>query len=137
MLTIRLSRTGKKNDPSFRLLVTEKTNPVKGKFLEELGFYNPRRKTKSFKKERILYWIGQGVGCSATVHNLLVKEKIIQGPKVKAWRPKKRKGEEKVTKLAEAQAGEKKEEKSEEKENAVEKAEEAKSEEKKEETDQK
>ncbi len=88
MLKIRLTRRGRRNDPSFRLVVTEQSNPVKGKFLEDLGHYNPKLKTKVFKQERILYWLGQGAKCSATTHNLLVSEKIIEGAKVKAWRPK-------------------------------------------------
>lgn len=103
MLIIRLTRRGRRNDPSFKLVVTEKSNPVKGKFLEELGFLNPKTKVKAFKKERILYWISKGAKCSPTVNNLLVSGKIIEGKKVKAWRPKtsssgakKKEGEEAV-----------------------------------------
>jgi small subunit ribosomal protein S16 len=92
MLIIRLTRRGRRNDPSFRLVVTESSNPVKGKFLEELGFYNPKLKTKSFKQERISYWLSKGAKCSPTVNNLLVSADVIQGSKVKAWRPKKRQG---------------------------------------------
>jgi len=96
MLTIRLQRTGKKNQPAFRLILTEKTNPVKGKFQEILGSYNPRTKVKKFEGERIKYWISKGAQASATAHNLLVKEGLLSGAKVKAWRPKKKeKGEEK------------------------------------------
>lgn len=91
MLIIRLTRVGKKNAPSFRVVLTEKQKPVRGKFIELLGHYNPRLKTRGFKKERILYWLGQGVKCSGTVHNLLVEEKIIQGPKLKVWHPKRKK----------------------------------------------
>jgi len=94
MLVIRFTRRGRRNDPSFRLVVTEQSNPVKGKFLEELGFYNPKLKIKSFKKERILHWIAKGARCSATVNNLLISGGVIQGKKVKAWRPKKKTGEE-------------------------------------------
>jgi len=93
MLVIRFTRRGRRNDPSFKLVVTEQSNPVKGKFLEELGFYSPKLKTKSLQKERILYWISKGAKCSPTVNNLFVTEGIIQGPKVKAWRPKKKTGE--------------------------------------------
>jgi len=93
MLVIRLTRRGRRNDPSFRLVVTESSNPVKGKFLEELGFYNPKLKSKSFKQERILYWIKNGAKLSPTVNNLLVSSGVIQGEKVKAWRPKKRESE--------------------------------------------
>jgi len=94
MLIIRLTRRGRRNDPSFKLVVTEHANPVKGKFLEELGFLNPKTKAKSFKSERILYWISKGAKCSATVNNLLVSEGVIEGKKVKAWRPKKKEGQE-------------------------------------------
>lgn len=94
MLTIRLSRVGKRNAAVFHIVLAEKSKPVKGKFVELLGFYNPRTKEKSFKADRIKYWQSQGVGFSPTVHNLLIDAKIIEGEKVKAWRPKKKKGGE-------------------------------------------
>lgn len=84
MLTIRLIRTGKKNAPSFRIVLLEKKSPPKsGKFLEILGNYNSRSKEINLKKERIEYWLSQGVQTSETVHNLLVKEGVIKGPKIK------------------------------------------------------
>ena len=90
MLVIRLTRVGKKNQPCFRVILTEKANPVRGKFIEILGSYNPRSKEKSLKIERIKHWLSKGAQPSATVHNMLVSEKIIDAKKVKAWRPKKR-----------------------------------------------
>jgi len=89
MLVIRLTRVGKKNQPAYRVVLTEKGNPVKGKFIEILGSYNPRLKAKAFKADRIKYWLSKGAQASPTVHNLLVSEKIIEAKKVKAWRPKK------------------------------------------------
>jgi small subunit ribosomal protein S16 len=96
MLIIRLLRTGKKNAPSYRIVLTEKTAPPQsGKFLEILGHYNPRlaakdggkgrkgKKEISLKEERIKYWLSQGVKTSETVHNLLVSQGIIKGPKIK------------------------------------------------------
>lgn len=84
MLIIRLIRTGKKNAPSFRIVLTEKTAPPKsGRFLEILGNYNPRLKEINLKKERIKYWLSQGVQTSQTVHNLLVNAGVIKGPKIK------------------------------------------------------
>jgi len=108
MLVIRFTRRGRRNDPSFKLVVTEQSNPVKGRFLEELGFYSPKMKTKNFAKERILYWVSKGAKLSKTVNNLLVGEGIIQGKKVKAWRPKKRSETEapKKEKTAEAKKAE-------------------------------
>jgi len=90
MLKIRLQRTGKKNSPSFRVVLAEHTAPPQGKFIEILGYYNPRKKKKGFKKERIEYWISKGAQLSPTVYNLLVEEGIIKGIKVKAWKPKKK-----------------------------------------------
>ena len=95
MLKIRLQKTGKKNAPSYRIVLCEHTSPPQGKFIEILGHYNPRLKQKGFKKERIEHWISKGAQASPTVYNLLINEKIIQGKKVKAWRAKKRKKEEK------------------------------------------
>ncbi len=90
MLVIRLTRIGKKNQPCYRVVLADKRRAVKGKFIEILGNYNPRLKTKAFKAERIKYWLEHGAQASPTVHNLLVSEKIIEGAKVKAWRPKKK-----------------------------------------------
>jgi len=90
MLKIRLQRIGKKNAPSYRVVLAEHTAPPQGKFLEILGFYNPRKKEKSFKKERIEHWLSKGAQLSPTVFNLLVDEKIIKEPKRKAWKPKKK-----------------------------------------------
>jgi small subunit ribosomal protein S16 len=81
MLKIRLTRRGKKNSAFFRIVVAEHTAPIKGGFLEVLGFLNPHTKEKSFKADRIKYWIGKGAQCSDTVHNLLVSNSVIAGPK--------------------------------------------------------
>jgi len=81
MLKIRLTRRGKKNSAFFRIVVAEHTSPIKGGFLEVVGFLNPHTKEKSFKADRIEYWIGKGAQCSDTVHNLLVSNDVIKGPK--------------------------------------------------------
>ncbi len=84
MLTIRLNRTGKKNAPSYRIVLIKKTaSPKSGKFLELLGNYNPRLKEVKLNKERIEYWLGQGVKTSDTVHNLLVSNGVIDNAKIK------------------------------------------------------
>ena len=95
MLIIRLQRTGKKNQPSYRVVLADKRSPVKGKFKEVLGSYNPSLKEKKVNAERITYWLGHGVQTSATVYNLLVSEKVIEGQKVKSWSPKKKNKAEK------------------------------------------
>ncbi|MAE68745.1 MAG: 30S ribosomal protein S16 [Candidatus Peribacteraceae bacterium] len=78
MLRIRLQRTGNKNNPTFRLVVTEKSNAAKGKSLELLGHYLPTRDpvTFEFNKERIDHWIKNGAIPTDTVARLLAKEGI-------------------------------------------------------------
>lgn len=94
MLVIRLTRTGKKNASSFRIVLTEKKSAAKsGRFLEVLGSYNPRLKEITLKEERIKYWLSQGAKASDTVHNLLVNKGVIEGPKIaKKIKSKKDKG---------------------------------------------
>ncbi len=81
MLKIRLTRRGKKNKSFFRMVVAEHTAPIKGKFIEVLGFLNPHTKEKKLREDRIKYWIEKGAQCSDTVHNLLVANGVIKGPK--------------------------------------------------------
>ncbi len=84
MLVIRLFRVGNKNQPLFKIVVTDKTKPPRsGRFVEEVGFYNPLTKEKKFQAERIKYWLKSGAQPSDTVYNLLVSEKIIEGKKRK------------------------------------------------------
>jgi len=94
MLKIRLTRTGKRNKSQFRIVVAEGARAVKGKFIEVLGFFDPHTKEKSFKKERILYWISNGAKLSDTVHNMLISAGIIKGKKIRI-KVKPRKKEEK------------------------------------------
>ncbi len=90
MLTIRLQRTGKKNQADFRIVLAEKEAPVKKKHLEVLGSYSPRKKTFKVTEERVKYWITQRVEMSPTVHNLFVGKGLLDAKKVKAFNtPKK------------------------------------------------
>lgn len=92
MLAIRLQRIGKKNRPSYRVVVSEHKRDLYGKHNEILGNYDPvaNPKTLNLKADRIKYWISVGAKPSATVHNLLVKEGVVEGAKVRAWKPKKK-----------------------------------------------
>ncbi len=101
MLTIRLQRMGKKKYPTYRLVISEKARDTQGKYLENLGTFNPHDKEKGFapKIDRIKYWISQGATMSTTVNNLFLKNNIIEGKKIKSvFLSKKRK-----TKLEEKQ----------------------------------
>ncbi|MBI1984771.1 MAG: 30S ribosomal protein S16 [Candidatus Wildermuthbacteria bacterium] len=83
MLTIRLHRTGRRNHPSFKIVVTDKTkSSTAGRFVEEVGFYNPATKEKVLKPERLKYWIGVGAQPSPTIWNMLLQEKIVEGKKI-------------------------------------------------------
>lgn len=74
MLAIRLTRTGKKNSPSYRVVVADKKRAVKRKFIEIIGHYNPTLKPKQLviNKDRALFWVGNGAQASDTVNNLMV-----------------------------------------------------------------
>lgn len=86
---MRLLRVGKKNQPVFKIVVTDKKNPPKGgRFVAEVGFYNPITKEKVLKKEKILYYLSQGVQPSDTVWNLLISAGIIEGEKKKKHKTK-------------------------------------------------
>lgn len=72
MLVIRLTRVGKNNEASYRMVVAEKRKAVKGEYQELVGYYNPTEGKKiDFKKDRIEYWIGLGATPSDTVASLL------------------------------------------------------------------
>jgi small subunit ribosomal protein S16 len=83
MLKIRLQRVGRKNDPAFRVVVTEHTNSTKsGRYLEVLGSYDPRKSTEHFDAPRIKEWMSKGATLSDTLHNLFISKKIIDGKKI-------------------------------------------------------
>ena len=83
MLMIRLQRVGRNNDPSYRVVVTEKaTGPQSGKYLEMVGSYDARKDSQTFDGERIKYWISKGAQLSPTVHNLLLDAGVVEGKKI-------------------------------------------------------
>lgn len=82
MLMIRLQRTGRKNEPYFKVVLTDSKNgPKSGKFIDILGFYDPKKGVVEVKKEEILRRIKEGAKTSDTMHNFLVSQKIIEGKK--------------------------------------------------------
>lgn len=76
MLKIRLRRTGKKKQPSYRVVVAESSRARDAKYVEILGHYNPRDEpiTLDLKEERVRYWLDQGAQPSETLHRLFVKQ---------------------------------------------------------------
>lgn len=78
----------------YRLIISEKSKDPYGDSLEILGSYNPYTKEVEAKADRINYWISKGAQMTATVNNLLVGKKIVEGKKVTASKPGKKAGEE-------------------------------------------
>jgi small subunit ribosomal protein S16 len=72
---IRLKRTGAKNTPAYRIVVTDSRSPRDGRFIEELGSYLPSRRENNFKinLERAKYWVGVGAQPSETVASMIKK----------------------------------------------------------------
>ena len=62
MVRIRLRRTGSRGQPSYRIVVADKESPRDGRFLEIVGFYNPRTEpgTLEIKEDRIYEWMNNG-----------------------------------------------------------------------------
>ena len=83
MLAIRLQRVGRKNDPSFRVIVADsKLKPKTGNVLEVLGSYNARMGKPVINVERVKHWMSVGAQASGTVHNILVDLKAVSGKKI-------------------------------------------------------
>jgi len=83
MLKIRLQRTGRTNNPSYRVVVTEHTNgPKSGRAKEVVGSYNPKTKERLLKEDRIKYWLSVGAQATGTMHNMLVSTGIVKGKKI-------------------------------------------------------
>ncbi len=75
MVRIRLSRVGARRQPSYRIVVADSRSPRDGRFIEKIGFYNPRTEpaTMEINEERALYWLGQGAQPSKAVERILDK----------------------------------------------------------------
>lgn len=77
MLSIRLTRRGAKKKPFYRIIVTETRSKRDGRFLENVGHYDPCRNPAEVKidRDRVEYWIARGAQPSETVRSL-IKRKI-------------------------------------------------------------
>jgi small subunit ribosomal protein S16 len=78
VLAIRLARYGKKKMASYRVVVIDKRSPRNGRFVENVGTYNPLKEPAEVKlnAERIKYWLGCGAQPSDTVRSFLKAQKI-------------------------------------------------------------
>ena len=98
MISLRLTRVGKKKRPMYRLIAIPKHRDPWANNLEILGTIDPRTKEKTLNAERIQYWLSVGAQPSDTVRNILISEGIMEGKKVAA---------SKLTKKRKAKMGEK------------------------------
>jgi small subunit ribosomal protein S16 len=72
---IRLKRVGAKNAPAYRIVVADARSPRDGRFIEEIGSYDPKRSgvNYSLNLERARYWVGVGAQPSETVASFIKK----------------------------------------------------------------
>jgi small subunit ribosomal protein S16 len=83
MLVIRLTRVGKTKQPSYRIVVQEKSKDPWGGAVERLGHYNPLTNpaTLTVNEERVRYWVSKGAQPSDTLWNLLLERGLVTGEK--------------------------------------------------------
>jgi small subunit ribosomal protein S16 len=72
---IRMKRVGTKNTPVYRIVVADGRSPRDGKFIEEIGTYQPMKKDKNFELDldRAKYWVSKGAKPSDTVASFIKK----------------------------------------------------------------
>ena len=73
MVKIRLRRIGTRNVPAYRIVVADARSPRDGRFIENLGTYDPRKAGENFRVdlERAKYWVQKGAQPSDTVRSIL------------------------------------------------------------------
>lgn len=107
MLRIRLRRTGKAKQPSYRVVVADQRAPRDGAFVETLGHYNPRTDPTTFEvnEERVKHWLAQGAQPSETLHRLFYERGLIdREPPKHATHPSKAEARAEAEAAAKAEA---------------------------------
>lgn len=80
MVKLRLKRMGKKGRPFYRIVAADSRSPRDGRFIEELGTYNPLLESDKvvLKKEAVMKWLNNGAQPSETVRSILSKEGLMK-----------------------------------------------------------
>jgi len=80
MLMIRLRRGGAKHNPVYRVVVSDSRKDTYGKYLEQVGFYDPNLEPPEIRLdlEKVAEWQGKGAGVSETVRSLIRKAQLQQ-----------------------------------------------------------
>lgn len=76
MLRIRLRRTGRRNRPTYRIVVAEHSAPLSGKVVEQLGHFDPRTKVIGLTPDRVMHWLSVGARPSNRVAKLLTSQGV-------------------------------------------------------------
>jgi small subunit ribosomal protein S16 len=78
---IRLARHGAKKRPYYRIVIADSESPRDGKFLENVGTYDPKQEPMriTLKSERLRYWLAKGATPTDTVRSLLKREGVLGG----------------------------------------------------------
>ena len=77
MVKIRLTRTGRHFDPSYRIVVADSHYARDGRIIEQVGFYDPMNGEVRVDEEKVLSWLNKGAHPSDTVKSILSKQGII------------------------------------------------------------
>jgi small subunit ribosomal protein S16 len=108
MLMMRLQRVGRKNDPAYRIVVTDKRTGVgSDRHIDRLGSYNPKLNHIQLDAEKAKDWLSKGVQPSGTMHNILVSQKVIDAKKINVLPRKSPIVDEEAIKKAEEEAAKK------------------------------
>ena len=80
MVKLRLARAGAKKNPFYKVVVTDSRNPRDGRFIEQIGYYDPQPKEVllEIKQDRLDYWLSVGAQTSDTLGQLIKKHAIQQ-----------------------------------------------------------
>ena len=80
MVKLRLKRMGKKGRPFYRIVAADSRSPRDGRFIEELGTYNPLLESDQvvLKKEAVMKWLNNGAQPSDTVRSILSKQGLMK-----------------------------------------------------------
>lgn len=86
MVVIRMARGGAKKKPFYRLMVADSRRPRDGKFIEQVGTFDPQKKEHSITMnlERIDYWVSEGAQPSERVGGLIKRFRAAQPAAVEA-----------------------------------------------------
>ena len=86
MVAIRLRRAGSKNRPFYRVVVTESASARDGRFIEVLGYYDPRKQPEQLEvdRDRLAHWLGKGAQPSNTLRTLIGRAPVPSAPAAEA-----------------------------------------------------